>query len=105
MARTRWPRCRQLSQSVSSRIAEKSLAAAFFHRRATNDWGGRAIGVLTLTPYDCRSPEWNLYVWAGLKTKGLLHWQRAARDPHGRAAGIYLVGIKRSKLNRLVSQG
>jgi hypothetical protein len=25
---------------------------AFFHRRATNDWVGRAIGVLTLTPYD-----------------------------------------------------
>jgi len=25
---------------------------AFFHRRATNDWIGRAIGVLTLTPYD-----------------------------------------------------
>jgi omega-6 fatty acid desaturase (delta-12 desaturase) len=25
---------------------------AFFHRRATNDWVGRALGVLTLTPYD-----------------------------------------------------
>jgi omega-6 fatty acid desaturase (delta-12 desaturase) len=25
---------------------------AFFHRRCTNDWVGRAIGVLTLTPYD-----------------------------------------------------
>ena len=25
---------------------------AFFHRRGTNDWVGRAIGVLTLTPYD-----------------------------------------------------
>ncbi len=25
---------------------------AFFRRRATNDWVGRAIGVLTLTPYD-----------------------------------------------------
>ena len=25
---------------------------AFFHRRATNDWVGRVIGVLTLTPYD-----------------------------------------------------
>ena len=25
---------------------------AFFHRRAANDWVGRAIGVLTLTPYD-----------------------------------------------------
>jgi len=25
---------------------------AFFHRRATNDWVGRAIGALTLTPYD-----------------------------------------------------
>ncbi|MBC6983563.1 fatty acid desaturase [Caulobacter sp. 17J80-11] len=26
---------------------------AFFPRRAANDWVGRAIGVLTLTPYDC----------------------------------------------------
>jgi omega-6 fatty acid desaturase (delta-12 desaturase) len=25
---------------------------AFFHRRGTNDWVGRVIGVLTLTPYD-----------------------------------------------------
>jgi acyl-lipid omega-6 desaturase (Delta-12 desaturase) len=25
---------------------------AFFHRRFTNDWVGRVIGVLTLTPYD-----------------------------------------------------
>jgi acyl-lipid omega-6 desaturase (Delta-12 desaturase) len=25
---------------------------AFFHLRSTNDWVGRAIGVLTLTPYD-----------------------------------------------------
>jgi omega-6 fatty acid desaturase (delta-12 desaturase) len=25
---------------------------AFFHRRSTNDWVGRVIGVLTLTPYD-----------------------------------------------------
>jgi omega-6 fatty acid desaturase (delta-12 desaturase) len=25
---------------------------AFFHHRLTNDWVGRAIGVLTLTPYD-----------------------------------------------------
>ena len=25
---------------------------AFFHRRLTNDWVGRVIGVLTLTPYD-----------------------------------------------------
>jgi acyl-lipid omega-6 desaturase (Delta-12 desaturase) len=25
---------------------------AFFHRRSTNDWVGRLIGVLTLTPYD-----------------------------------------------------
>ena len=25
---------------------------AFFLRRGTNDWVGRAIGVLTLTPYD-----------------------------------------------------
>jgi acyl-lipid omega-6 desaturase (Delta-12 desaturase) len=25
---------------------------AFFHRRATNDWVGRVLGVLTLTPYD-----------------------------------------------------
>ena len=25
---------------------------SFFHRRATNDWVGRAISVLTLTPYD-----------------------------------------------------
>ena len=25
---------------------------SFFHRRAANDWVGRAIGVLTLTPYD-----------------------------------------------------
>src|SRR5258708_7315119 len=25
---------------------------AFFHRRRTNDWVGRVIGVLTLTPYD-----------------------------------------------------
>ena len=25
---------------------------AFFHRRCTNDWVGRVIGVLTLTPYD-----------------------------------------------------
>ena len=25
---------------------------AFFHRRLANDWVGRAIGVLTLTPYD-----------------------------------------------------
>lgn len=26
---------------------------AFFHRRAANDWLGRALGVLTFTPYDC----------------------------------------------------
>ena len=26
---------------------------AFFHRRSANDWVGRVIGVLTLTPYDC----------------------------------------------------
>lgn len=26
---------------------------AFFQRRSTNDWVGRVIGVLTLTPYDC----------------------------------------------------
>jgi omega-6 fatty acid desaturase (delta-12 desaturase) len=26
---------------------------AFFRRRRANDWLGRAIGVLTLTPYDC----------------------------------------------------
>jgi len=26
---------------------------AFFRRRRTNDWVGRIIGVLTLTPYDC----------------------------------------------------
>ena len=26
---------------------------AFFRRRSTNDWVGRVIGVLTLTPYDC----------------------------------------------------
>ena len=26
---------------------------AFFYRRAANDWVGRALGVLTLTPYDC----------------------------------------------------
>jgi omega-6 fatty acid desaturase (delta-12 desaturase) len=26
---------------------------AFFRRRAANDWVGRAIGVITLTPYDC----------------------------------------------------
>ena len=25
---------------------------AFFHRRSTNDWVGRVIGVVTLTPYD-----------------------------------------------------
>jgi fatty acid desaturase len=25
---------------------------AFFHRRRTNDWVGRVLGVLTLTPYD-----------------------------------------------------
>jgi len=25
---------------------------AFFHRRATNDWVGRLLGVLTVTPYD-----------------------------------------------------
>ena len=25
---------------------------AFFHRRCANDWVGRVIGVLTLTPYD-----------------------------------------------------
>jgi omega-6 fatty acid desaturase (delta-12 desaturase) len=25
---------------------------AFFHRRSTNDWVGRVLGVLTLTPYD-----------------------------------------------------
>jgi acyl-lipid omega-6 desaturase (Delta-12 desaturase) len=25
---------------------------AFFHRRGTNDWVGRVIGVLTFTPYD-----------------------------------------------------
>jgi omega-6 fatty acid desaturase (delta-12 desaturase) len=25
---------------------------AFFHRRFANDWVGRVIGVLTLTPYD-----------------------------------------------------
>src|ERR1700756_4409411 len=25
---------------------------AFFHRRSANDWVGRVIGVLTLTPYD-----------------------------------------------------
>ena len=25
---------------------------AFFHRRGTNDWVGRVIGVLTMTPYD-----------------------------------------------------
>jgi acyl-lipid omega-6 desaturase (Delta-12 desaturase) len=25
---------------------------AFFHHRLTNDWVGRVIGVLTLTPYD-----------------------------------------------------
>jgi omega-6 fatty acid desaturase (delta-12 desaturase) len=25
---------------------------AFFHLRGTNDWVGRVIGVLTLTPYD-----------------------------------------------------
>src|SRR5688572_13515851 len=24
----------------------------FFHRRCTNDWVGRVIGVVTLTPYD-----------------------------------------------------
>jgi omega-6 fatty acid desaturase (delta-12 desaturase) len=26
---------------------------AFFRRRSTNDWVGRLIGVLTVTPYDC----------------------------------------------------
>ena len=26
---------------------------AFLHRRAANDWLGRCLGVLTLTPYDC----------------------------------------------------
>jgi omega-6 fatty acid desaturase (delta-12 desaturase) len=26
---------------------------AFFRRRAANDWTGRALGVLTLTPYEC----------------------------------------------------
>src|SRR6202043_871674 len=26
---------------------------SFFHHRVANDWVGRAIGVLTLTPYDC----------------------------------------------------
>ena len=26
---------------------------AFFRRRLANDWVGRVIGVLTLTPYDC----------------------------------------------------
>ena len=26
---------------------------AFFRRRAANDWVGRVIGVLTVTPYDC----------------------------------------------------
>ena len=26
---------------------------AFFARRSSNDWTGRALGVLTLTPYDC----------------------------------------------------
>src|SRR5690242_2721243 len=25
---------------------------AFFHRRSVNDWVGRFIGILTLTPYD-----------------------------------------------------
>jgi len=25
---------------------------AFFHRRAANDWVGRVLGILTLTPYD-----------------------------------------------------
>ncbi|MGI9407270.1 MAG: fatty acid desaturase, partial [Hyphomicrobiaceae bacterium] len=25
---------------------------AFFHKRATNDWTGRVLGVLTATPYD-----------------------------------------------------
>ncbi|MET1112195.1 MAG: fatty acid desaturase [Allosphingosinicella sp.] len=26
---------------------------AFFRRRAANDWTGRVLGILTLTPYDC----------------------------------------------------
>lgn len=26
---------------------------SFFQRRATNDWVGRVVGVLTFTPYDC----------------------------------------------------
>ena len=34
---------------------------AFFHHRLTNDWVGRVIGVLTLTPYDFwrRAPAFN----------------------------------------------
>lgn len=34
---------------------------AFFRKRASNDWTGRALGVLTFTPYDCWSRSHTLH--------------------------------------------
>ena len=34
---------------------------ALFSRRNTNDWVGRAIGILTLTPYDCWRQSHNIH--------------------------------------------
>jgi fatty acid desaturase len=77
---------RRLRSSMGSSPQHDCSHGAFFHRRFANDWVGRVIGVLTLTPYDF----WRRAHAVHHATSGNLERRGDQRRVPDRPAALYL---------------